>query len=227
MPQPLQQVFDSSGNAIVGRYRIPGSTEEVNVATVRDDYVYDSVGLASGTITANTKRDFFQGTTGVRGRQHFFNFSGNNKLPTKTAMLQIMRVGLYVQQAIGNTLITTDDACKLYCNAHVELKMDSNDRIYDGLGLGLQSGLGVWGSTGDTTSPIAANGTPSLISVPDINPAARWPIRDSNTLAGFVEWPNGTWFDDTNQAGASQYAAAIITVNAALTIFFRGPFATA
>jgi len=220
-PVPLRKV-----DGQVGKYLLADGSE-LNVSRVRDDYVIDSVGMASGTITADRKRNFFTQTNGTRNKQHFFGLSSNNRMPQQTALLAIMRIGLYVQQAIGNTLITTDDACKLYCNSHVYLRLDAKDDIYDGLGLGLPSGLGVWGATGDTSSPFATSGTPSMLSTPEVHPDARWPVRDNNTFSGYIDWPDATWLDDANMAGASTYAPAIITVACAITLYFRGPIATA
>lgn len=219
--QPLIRVPDA-----VGKYRAADGSFEIDVATVRDDHVYDSVGLGAQTIAANTTRQFFQGMTGTLGRQHFFNFAGRNQLPPKTALLAMMRIGLYAQQSIGSGLITTDDACSVYCNAALYARLDSTDVFYDGPVIGLPSGLGIWGATGDTSSPIATNGTPAMQSAPEVNPLSQWAIQAFNVLTAYVAWPANTWFADSNQGNVSA-GSPVINNNVALTFLIRGPLATA
>jgi len=227
MPQVLRRVFDAAGNPMVGQY-LDSAGQPINFATVRDDHVYDCVGVGSGSLAVNTERKFFTDRSNVIDRQHrFSDLASNNKLPPQTAVLEIMRLGIYALQAIGNTVLQVDDATKVYCNAYVEAKLDTNDFFYRGPALGLPSGIGIAGSTGDLTSPLVTNGVPALNSAPEVHPLARWYISENNVLSALIKWGDGTWFDATNQAGASSFSAPVLDQDCAVMFFIRGPIATA
>ena len=185
-----------------GVYRDDVSGDFQILTTVTQRPFYDSIEFTSGSQTAGTSGDFFDNQSNKK-KQH-----ANLKNRTIPAHHQavILRVGLYVRMAQGNSIRTMSDAIKMYENLAFEFKIGT-ELISEGPALIYPSGYGLAGATTENNISVASLGIASVAAAPTLRTPQ--PLTDDDDLNLVASFPNASWLSSNTQASLG--ADCIIT----------------
>jgi hypothetical protein len=170
-----------------GEFFMPSAGRTVRLVEWREDDFYDTVQLPGVTPTAGLALEFFRDIAG-KSRLHT-NFATPRKIPAGQEFI-LVRVGVQMHQAYGNTLMTDDDTIKFVYNAYLRFAL--GDRIItEGPVVKYQSGMGVQGSTTRVGTGIATNGVPSAAAAPNLLVAQT--IKEEHDLNGSIQFLDNGW----------------------------------
>lgn len=164
----------------------------IKIVEWRVDDRYDTIVTASGAVTAGTQKKFFNDLTNKDKIDA--NFPTTLRVCGAGEEMIIERIGIYVPQALGNTLIPPQDIKKATDNLHVLLKINRDD-VAEGPALRFPSGYGLIGSTTENNSGVVTNGVASPSAVGRL--ARPHEVGMHTEVAGLATWFDHVW-DATN-----------------------------
>ena len=148
-----------------GTIFIPAINREVTQIDSREDDVFDSVGIGSGSVSAGAEFKFFDSTSG-KGKQHA-NITRAHRIPGGYE-LSLLRIGLYVRTSTGNAgAVGIADFKRIYDNMSVDSQIGKRD-IAEGPAVKFQSGYGLAGQTSETNANVISLGSPSAVAAPEL-----------------------------------------------------------
>ena len=166
-----------------GEVVIPALGRSFKQIELREDDIYDTVQVASGSISAGTELVLFRDLTD-KNEQHT-SLKASRRIPAGDEAA-VFRVGVHVRQALGNDVPATSDHLKLYENGLFDLKFNRR-QVTIGPLLKYQSGYGLAGNASGTTS----NGVPSAAAAPTLFVPQQ--LKDDDDINGKFIFPGGAW----------------------------------
>lgn len=181
----------------------------IRITDMRQDDFYGSTDFAGvSALTAGTNGKPFDSITD-QGKHHT-NLTTARRIPGRNRF-NVLRVGVHIAQAWGNTLVSGDDIMKL---AHAaSLKFSINTRLVtEGPLLKYQSGYGVTGSTVQNNRAALTIGLASQASAPRF--IAAQPLNDEDDLDCVITTDANGWLDTT--------ALPTLDTDAVMTTYLHG-----
>jgi len=174
---------------------------------VREDDFYDTIELASGTISTGDNEVFMNISN--KNAQHQ-NMSANRKIPSDNE-INISRIGVHVRQTFGTTVMTASDLLRIYDNMVLTFKLDER-LITRGPLLKYQSGLGVVVFSTENAFSNATLGVPSAAAAPRLERMQT--ATDRNALNAQVSLYAAGWL--------TSYTAPSLTNRNTVSVFAHG-----
>jgi hypothetical protein len=172
-----------------GEFFIQELGRSIRITDVRQDDFYDTVAVAAGAISAGTEVKFFDSISS-KNRQHT-NITTARRIPGRNRF-NLLRVGLHIRQAAGNTLALAADMLKIYDAG--ALKFNINTRLVtEGPLLKYQSGYGATGQTTENAVSLITLGTANQAAAPKF--LAAQPINDQDDLDAAIRFDQVTGWD--------------------------------
>lgn len=195
-----------------GKFVVAGTNEVITILEYRDDIVYDTVNVQTGTTstTFNNELLFFDNLANKKKRDT--NFLQAHKIPQNWEVI-IMKLGIYAHMVTGNTAWTPLDLKKIYENA--SLYVDVNEQpIADGWCMGYQTGMGLAGQTMETGQGIVSLGTPSVAAAPTLLVPQK--LINDHYVGGKLK------FDDVSLWPTTVFTAGSLSAGGDVKLIFKG-----
>lgn len=150
-----------------GAFVIAGTNKVIKLVEWREDAVYDTVNIQSGTTStaSGTELEFFDSLSNKK-RRDLFNTTRPHNLPAGWELI-VTKLGIYVHSVTGNTELTPADQKKVYENASLTAQINET-LIADGWCMNYQVGLGLYGQTNETGQGVISPGVPSVGAAPTL-----------------------------------------------------------
>lgn len=191
-----------------GEVYIPALGKSFKQVELREDDIYDTVEIASGSISAGTEAIFFRDLTN-KNEQH--TSLGASKRIQSGDEAAIFRVGVHFREAIGNTLPAFNDYRKLVGNAQLEVKFNRR-LITTGPVVKYPSGYGMGGFSDETGATAVSLGIPSAAAAPTLFVPQQ--LNDTDDLGGKLRFPDAAW--------TTSYGVPVLAGRAYPTLFLHG-----
>lgn len=194
-----------------GVFVIAGTGETIKIEEYRDDAVYDTVDLQSGTTStaAGTETLFFDNLANKKKRDT--NVLQAHKLPQNWELV-VMKFGFYAHSYTGNTAATPADLKKVYENATLNIVLNEVP-IADGWVLNYQAGVGLAGNTVETGQGVISPGTPSIAAAPTLLVPQR--IVTNHYVGATIRFDAFSWT-------TTAYAQPSLSVGLTAKVLLRG-----
>ena len=179
-----------------GLYYDTNSKSFFNLVEFRDEDKYDTVAIASGSMSAGTTADLFKDLGSKKKIDS--NFDTPRRLTQGEEML-IRRVGVEVPLAYGNVLTSVNDAKKVLYGGYLNIQVNQFD-IANGPLTRWPVGYGMSGSTVENATSIWANGVPSTAAVKNLEKTHE--VTSDHDITGTVRYDDRTW-DSANMMSTS------------------------
>lgn len=154
---------------------------------------YDTVVTASGAVTADTVKKFFDSTSNKSGVDG--NFPQANRVLSAGEEMVLEHIGVYIPTCMGNTVVPPADIKKGAENAFIEVKIDK-DLIAEGPAIDFPSGRGLAGQTVENGAGVVSLGVPSTAAVRPLPETQK--LDDKTDVQGTrLVWHDHVW-DATN-----------------------------
>lgn len=170
-----------------GEVFIPALGKSFKQVELREDDVYDTIEVASGSITAGTEYNLFQNLDN-KNEQHT-NLNSPRRIQAGDEVA-VFRVGVHPREAAGNTLPVFNDYRKIVGNAHVELKFNRR-LITSGPLVKYPSGYGMGGFSDETAATAVSIGVPSAAAAPTLFVPQQ--LKDNDDILGKIRFPGASW----------------------------------
>lgn len=167
-----------------------------NLVEYRDEDRYDTVSLASGSLTGLPRLDLFK-DLGSKNKIDS-NLDTARRLSQGEEMI-IRRVGVDIPQAYGNIIKTGADVKKVAYNGYLEIKVNKFI-IASGPLYAFPCGYGVTGSTVENNTSALTIGVASTAAVRNLEKSHE--ITSDHDLEGEIRFEDRTW-DASNVASTS------------------------
>lgn len=187
-----------------GNFFIPELGKTIKITDVRQDAFFDTEEQVSGAITSGSKLDIFKDLSNKN--KHHTNLTNERRIPGRNKF-NLLRVGVHVRQAWGNTIPSGSDTLKVYEAGALSFSINTR-LVTEGPLLRYQSGYGVTGATTATDTSILTLGTPSQVAAPKF--IAAHPVDDTDDLACDIRFDHNTWMTTTTMPTLA--AASLISV---------------
>lgn len=177
-----------------GVYVNEATGEVFKLVEFRDDDIYDTEDLASGSQSAGTKIQFFQTVSD--------KFAIDTNIDTarrlsKGQTMVINRVWVDIPLYVGNTNITVNDIKRVTYGSYAVFKVNKII-IAEGGPYKFSPGWGLTGATTENNTSIVANGVAASASKRPLEKAHY--ITDDHDLTGELEFQARTWDTDATTA---------------------------
>lgn len=192
-----------------GEYFIPALGKTVKLVKWREDNFYDTVYQAAGAIAAGTELVLFRDIQG-KNIQHC-NLTTSRRINAGSEMV-MNRVGVSVNQAIGNVVAVGSDTVKVCWAAACRFSLGRERIIQEGPLVTFPSGYGVVGSTTENNTAYLTSGVASAAAAPQLLVAQ--PIEDNDDLFSSISFLATTW--------QAAIVAVTTTVALAFSIYLHG-----
>lgn len=173
-----------------GTYINTATGEVFKLVEFRDDDVYDTEDLASGTQAAGTRIEFFVNMTDKKELDT--NLDTPRRLPRGSTMV-IQRIGVDIPLVVGNTLTSVNDVKKIAYGSYLRVEIN-RIVIAEGPTYKFGSGYGLVGSTTENNASIVSIGVASTAAKRDL--AKQHFITDDHSLYGKAEFLARDWDTD-------------------------------
>ena len=198
-----------------GTIYVPAIGKEITQIDSREDDVFDSVGFASGAITAGREYKFFD-VTSDKNEQHT-NVTKTHKI-LGGHELSLTRIGLLVRSSTGDAgALGAADVKRIYDNAAFEAQIGKRD-IGEGPAIKFQSGYGVSGNSSENATAIVSNGVPSGAAAPSL--LVQQDVTDDDDIYSRLFFPDAAWL--TAAYWGTVYAMPTIALRGVVTCFWHG-----
>lgn len=214
MASPIKPVRGKAGVFVIA-----GTEKVIKLVEWREDNLYDTVEVSPatgapgsfGATTAGTEYEFFDNLSNKKKRDT--NLNKQHALPAGWELI-VTKLGCYAHSAVANATPLPADLKKFYETFTLEAKINDTT-IADGWVLGYQTGIGLYGSTVESSQGVIAPGTPSIGAAPTL--LVPQEINDSHDIRGKLRYDGYTWL--ANGTGSTQTAATFSTYLLAKLIF--------
>lgn len=181
-----------------GLYYDTNSKGFFNLVEYRDENKYDTVALASGSLTSLPTLDLFKDLSSKKKLDT--NFDTPRRLTQGEEML-IRRVGVDIPLAYGNTVVGLADAKKALYGGYLSVEVNKFE-IAAGPLYTFPSGYGMTagGETGNAVTGAFSNGVPSTAAVRNLEKTHE--ITSDHDITGTIKYEDRTW-DASNMASTS------------------------
>lgn len=199
-----------------GMFTIPAlGNKSFQLTQWREDDFYDTVWQPIGAITAGTILTYFRDVQS-KSKQHC-NLVNPSRLPSGSQMV-LNRIGLHINQALGQQLAAGGDILKLAHAGAFTFTLNQDRIVAQGALVKFQSGYGITGATTDTTANSFTTGVPSSASAPQLLVAL--PVEPTDDLGGEIRFDGAAWI--TAAGGAFTMPTLTSTLGVAITCFLHG-----
>lgn len=181
-----------------GVYEVEGLGTKIRLLEWRAGSFYDTVEFQSDGSTAQTpgtQQYLFQNLNN-KSRQHTNLDNNAGRLPALNELI-CNRVGGFIQQSMGNTVVLDSDIIKLAMAAYMRVSVNQTRIIFDAPLLTAQSGYGIQGSTTRNATGIATTGVPSAAAAPQLLVAQPIGPNDSIGTDSYIQLLNNLWITGT------------------------------
>lgn len=194
-----------------GEFQVLGRSEPIRLVEWREDSIYDTVNLQSGTTsTANgTELLFFDSLSNKKKRDT--NLLQVHKIPAGWEVI-VMKLGVYTHMTTGNTEFTGADVKKVYENASILVEIN-NTPIADGWVLNYGVGIGLSGSTTENAQAYISPGVPSPSAAPTLLVPQN--INNDHDIRGTLRFDNFSW-------ATTSFSQPSLSVGGTAKLIFRG-----
>lgn len=190
-----------------GEVIIPALGRSFKQIELREDDIYDTVEVASGSLTAGTELILFRDLTN-KNEQHT-SLKASRRIPSGDEAA-VFRVGVYPRGAVGNSVPVFADLKKITENAVLDLSFNRR-MVTQGPALKYQSGYGIGGSSTESGATGFAIGVPSAAAAPTLFVPQQ--LKDDDDINGKLRFPGGSW--------TTSYAVPVLAGNNAVTVFLH------
>jgi len=171
-----------------GEYFIPALGKSVKLIKWREDDYYDTTYMAAGAIAAGTQLVFFRDLQ-FKNLQHT-NLSTPRRINSGSEMV-MNRVGILVNQCIGNVFAVGQDIARVAFGGHAQLRLGRERIVKEGPLVTFPSGYGLTGSTTENNTSYVTTGVASVAAAPQLLVAQ--PIEDDDDLFCTIVFDNAAW----------------------------------
>ena len=200
-----------------GTIFIPAINREVTQIDSREDDVYDSIGIASGSVAAGSNFPFFDSTTGKVNTQ-YANIPRAHRIPSGYE-LSLLRIGLYLRTSSGNAgAVGVADIKRIYENGYVLARIGKRE-IAEGPAVKFQSGYGLAGQTSETNANVIALGSPSAVAAPELK--VPQDVTDDDDIFTDLKFPDAAQFL-TSAYWGTVWATFSLDLRLVVTCFWHG-----
>ena len=198
-----------------GTMFIPAIGKEVTQIDSREDDIYDSVGLPSGSTATGTERKWFDSLSD-KNKQHT-NLSKSHRI-LGGHELSLTRIGVAVRSLTGNAaVIGINDVKRILENGACDFQIGKRD-IGEGPAIKFQSGYGLAGGTVETANNVVSNGVPSAAAAPTL--AVPQDVSEDDDIYGRIVFPDASWL--TTALWGTAYATFTLDVRLVVTNYWHG-----
>ena len=198
-----------------GTLYIPAIGKEVTQIDSREDDIYDSVGVASGLVTAGKEYKFFDATADKNG-QHA-NFTRAHRI-LGGHELSLTRIGVLVRSSTGDAgAVGAADIKRIFENGKFDAQIGKRD-IGEGPALKFQSGYGLSGNSSETATAIVSNGVPSGAAAPTL--LVPQDVTEDDDIYSRLLFPDAAWL--TAAYWGTVFAMPTIALRSVVTCFWHG-----
>lgn len=191
-----------------GEVYIPALGRSFQQVELREDDVFDTVLIASGSQAAGVRYIYFRDIDNKNEQD--CNLPQSRRIQAGDEVA-VFRIGLHPREAVGNTLPIFADYRKVVSGGALEVKF--NRRIItQGPVIKYASGYGLAGFSDETGATAVSIGIPSQAAAPTLFVPQQ--LKDNDDLSGILTFPDAAWI--------SGYAVPVLGGSLRLTLFLHG-----